>query len=185
MAKKIGVWKQKSVYTIIAPENFDSQELGETIASNPENLIGRTIDVSLRDLTGDKTKQYLKVIFEIKEIKGNKAHTGFRVFNVNPGYMRSRVRKGASKIDCIHRIEVEPKVRVQVKVTTVMHQSIKTSRSKDITVRIREILDKHRNTKLDDFVQSTLFGKLGTEIYRDIKKIAPVRRVEIEQVKVI
>jgi len=185
MAKKISSWKQKSIYTIVAPENFDFRELGDTIANNPENLIGRTIDVSLRDITGDKTKQHLKIVFEINEVKDKKAYTRFKVFNVNPGYLRSRVRKGTSKIDCIHRIDIEPNLRVQVKVMAVTHQNIKTSRVRDITAKISEILDKYKNTKLDDFIQSTLFGKLGTEIYREIKKIAPVRRVEIEQVKVL
>ncbi len=185
MAKKISSWKQKLVYTIVAPENFDFKELGDTIAKDPKSLIGRTIDVSLRDMTGDKTKQHLKIIFEINEVKGNKAHTRFRVFNVNPGYLRSRVRKGSSKIDCIHRIDIEPNLGVQVKVMAVTHQNIKTSRGRDITAKISEILDNYKNTKLDDFIQSTLFGKLGTEIYREVKKIAPVRRVEIEQVRVL
>lgn len=185
MAKKISSWKQKKVYTIVAPENFDFRELGDTVSNNPKNLIGRTIDVSLRDLTGDKTKQHLKIIFEICNVKDNKAHTRFKVFDVNPGYLRSKVRKGSSKIDCIHRVSIEPNLRAQIKVVTVTHQNIKTSRGKEMTDKIKEILDKYTNTKLDDFVQATLFGKLGTEIYREIKKIAPVRRVEIEQVKVI
>ena len=185
MAKKISSWKQKSIYTIVAPENFDFQGLGDTVANGPENLIGRTIDVSLRDLTGDKTKQHLKLVFEINEVRDNKAHTRFKLFNVNPGYLRSKVRKGTSKIEHIHRIDLEPNLRVQVKVMAVTHQTIKTSRERDITARISGILEKHRNTKLDDFIQAVLFGKLGTEIYREIRKIAPIKRVEIEQVKVI
>jgi small subunit ribosomal protein S3Ae len=185
MAKKISSWKQKKIYTLTAPENFDFRELGNTLSNNPKNLIGRTIDVSLRDLTGDKTKQHLKIVFEICDVKDNKAHTRFKVFDVNPGYLRSKVRKGSSKIDYIHRFDIEPNLRVQVKVDTVTHQNIKTSRGKEMTAKITEILDRYKNTKLDDFIQATLFGKLGTEIYREIKKIAPVRRVEIEQVKVV
>lgn len=185
MAKKISSWKQKSIYTIVAPENFNFQEIGETLSNRPENLIGRTVDVSLRDLTGDKTKQYLKVIFEINEVKGSKAHTKFKRFDVNSGYLRSKVRKGTSKIDHIQRINIEPNLGIRVKVVAVTHQNIKNSREADITAKISEMLDKYNNTKLDDFVQSTLFGRIGTEIYREIKKIAPVRRVEIEQVKII
>lgn len=185
MAKKISSWKQKQKYSIVAPENFDQKEIGDTIAKDPKSLKGRTMDVSLRDLTGDKTKQYLKLIFEIKEVKGNKAHTDFKEFNVNPGYLRSKVRKGSSKIDYVQRIEIESDKKIQIKIVTVTHQTVQASRDRDIRIKISEILDRYKNTKLDDFVQATLFGKLGTEIYREIKKIAPVRRVEIEQVKVI
>ncbi|MBN2014644.1 MAG: hypothetical protein JW778_05645 [Candidatus Altiarchaeota archaeon] len=185
MAKKISAWKQKQKYMIVAPENFDLHELGETFSKDSESLIGRTIDVSLKDLTGDKTKQHLKLVFEIKEVKGNKAHTGFKEFNVNPGYLRSKVRKGSTKIDYVKRMEIEPNKRIQIKVVAVTHETVQTSRDKDMRAKITEILDRYKNTKLDEFVQSTLFGKLGTEIYREIKKIAPIRRVEIEQVRVI
>lgn len=185
MAKKISSWKQKQKYVILAPENFDLHEIGDTIAKDSKSLIGRTIDVSLRDLTGDKTKQYLKLIFEIKEVKGSKAYTRFKEFNVNPGYLRSKVRKGSSKIDYTRRLEIESDKKIQIKIVAVTHQTVQASRDKEMRVKISEILDRYKNTKIDDFVQATLFGKLGTEIYREIKKIAPVRRVEIEQVKVI
>ncbi len=185
MAKKISSWKQKSTYTIVAPENFGLHEMGETMAKDPQSLTGRTIDVSLRDLAGDKTKQHLKLIFEITGVSANKANTKFKAFNVNYGYLRSKVRKGSSKIDYINRVELDSDKKVQIKIVTVTHGMVNTSRGKEMRSKIDEILDKYKNAKLDDFVQSALFGKLGTEIYREIKKIAPVRRVEIEQVKVL
>ena len=52
-AKK-GGWKQKKLYKITAPTSFDQQEIGGTMASNESSLIGRTIEMSLKDLTGDK-----------------------------------------------------------------------------------------------------------------------------------
>ena len=38
MAKEISSWKQKSEYKLMAPENFDSRELGSTFASDPKKL---------------------------------------------------------------------------------------------------------------------------------------------------
>jgi len=184
MARKIKSWKNKAFYKILAPENFDFQEIGDTLTDDPKRLIGRTVDVSLRDLTSDNSKQHLKLIFEINDVKGDKAYTRFKKFVVNPGYLRSKVRKGSSKIDYIDNISLDPS-GVQVRVMTVTRQNIKTSRKEEIIRIIDEVLKKHEGMKLNDFLQSTLFGKLGTEIYKSVKKIAPIKRVEIEQVSVI
>ncbi len=183
MAKKVSSWSQKSMYRILAPEDFESQEIGTTMSGDPKNLIGRTVSVSLRDLTGDKSKQHLKVIFEISDVKNNEAHTRFRVFKTDSGYLRSKIRKGMGKIDYINRFNLDNS-GVKIKITTLTNQNIQTSQKKDIIARISKILEAHRNSKLNDFAQAVLFGKLGSEIYQGIKTICPVRRVEVEQVRV-
>ena len=185
MAKKISSWKQKSKYHVVAPDNFENHTLGETISKDSKQLVGRTVDVSLRDLIGDKSKQHLKLVFEIISVDGFKAKTQFKAFTANPGYLRSKVRKGSSKIDCIKSINIADGKKAQIKVMAVTHSNVQTSRGKDMMLKINEILEKYENSKVEDFVQASLFGKLGTEIYREIKRIAPVRRVEIEQVKII
>jgi small subunit ribosomal protein S3Ae len=185
MAKKISAWKQKSGYVIVAPETFEFRELGDTLAKDPGHLQGRTIEVSMKDLTEDKTKQHLKVTFEITGVAGNKANTKFKKFDVNPGYLRSKVRKGATKIDYIKRMLIDSDKKAQIKIVTITNSAVQESRAKEIRAKITELLDKYKETKVDEFVQSTLFGKLGTEVYREIKKIAPIRRVEIEQLRIL
>ncbi|HIE33748.1 MAG TPA: 30S ribosomal protein S3ae [Candidatus Altiarchaeales archaeon] len=184
MARKVKSWKNKIFYKILAPENFDFQEIGDTLADDPKKLIGRTVDVSLRDLTGDNTKQHLKLIFEINDVKGDKAYTKFKKFVVNPGYLRSKVRKGSSKIDYIDNLLLDNS-KIQIGIMTVTRQNIKTSRKEEIFRIIKEVLKKRESMKLNDFLQSTLFGKLGTEIYKEVKKIVPIKRVEVEQVRVL
>jgi len=182
--KKVGSWKDKSTYDVIAPENFDSVSLGTTIASNPDLLNGRSVDISLKDLTGDRGKQHLKLVFTIDKTEGNKAHTRFKLFKTNPGYLKSRIRKGGSKIDYIEMIETGDK-KVKIKVMTVTNGHIQSSQKRDVIAKISSILKSHRKDKLNEFAQMALFGKLGTEIYHGIKNICPVKRVEIEQLVVL
>ena len=176
--------KEKSIYKIIAPENFDSRELGTTVSSDPNGIIGRRIDVPLNYLTEDNTKQHLKVIFEINEIKDDKALTRFKLFRANPGYVHSKVRKGMSKVDYLGDLKLNDS-KIKIKIMAVTHHKIQTSHKMDVRSQIADILDKHKNTNLNDFLQATLFGKLGTEIYHNIKHICPTRRVEIEEVRVV
>lgn len=172
------------MYIITAPENFDSRELGTTLSSEPKKLLGRRIDVSLKDLTDDRSKQHLKIIFEINELKGNKALTQFKVFQANQGYIHSKVRKGMSKIDYAGDIELDDS-KIKIKVMAVTHRNIKTSQKKEILSKITETLEGYKKVKLNDFLQATLFGKLGTEIYHNTKSVCPIRRVEIEKVRVV
>jgi len=182
--KKAGSWKNKSIYEIIAPENFDSIGLGNTVANSPDLLPGRSVDVSLKDLTGDRGKQHLKVIFEIDKVEGNKAHTKFKLFEINQGYLKSKIRKGSSKIDYIDRIDLTNQ-KIKIKIMTVTHKHIQGSQKKDIIAKISAIIKAHEKDNLNEFAQSALFGKLGTEIYHKIKNICPIRRVEVEQLEVL
>ena len=99
MAKKtVSAWKQKKLYTILAPENFDSQELGYTITADPEKMKGRTVKMSLDELTGDRSKQYIILVFSLDEVKGDKVQTKFKKFYMSEGYLKSKVRKGSTKV---------------------------------------------------------------------------------------
>ena len=55
-------WKEKSWYTIKTPVNFEDKEIGETPARDPDYLIGRGVEVTMRELSGDFSKQYIKLI---------------------------------------------------------------------------------------------------------------------------
>ena len=45
--------KQKIWYSLIAPSMFGKKKIGETPADDPEKVLGRTVEVSLQELTGD------------------------------------------------------------------------------------------------------------------------------------
>jgi len=182
--KKVGSWKDKSAYDVIAHENFDSVSLGTTIARNPDLRKGRNVDISLKDLTGDRGKQHLKLVFMIDKVDGNKVHTRFKMFKMNPGYLKSRVRKGGSKIDYIDMIEMDGE-KVKIKIMTVTNGHVQSSQKRDVAARISSIIKSHGKDKLNEFAQMALFGKLGTEIYHGVKNICPVKRVEIEQLRVL
>jgi len=184
MAKEMSSWKQKTLYKIVSPESFESKEVGSTFAGDPQNLIGRRVDVSLKELSDDRTKQHLKVILEITEVREGTAFTRFRIFEANQGYLHSKVRKGMSKVDYIGFLNF-PDGRVRVKIMAVTHKNVKTSQRKEILARIAKTAEGYQNQTLNDFVQATLFGKLGTDVYHNAKSICPISRVEVGEVKIL
>ncbi|MFH1402884.1 MAG: 30S ribosomal protein S3ae [Candidatus Altiarchaeota archaeon] len=181
MAKTVSSWKSKKRYTILAPDNFEGKELGETISSKPESMIGRTVDTSLGSIVGDRGKQYLKLVFQISEVKGDTVLTKFKKFFIPTGYLRSKVRKGTSKLDYIKELKFkEGKARFKLMILT--RSGISDDQKTALYREIDGVLEAHQSDKLDHAVQLTLFGKMGTEVYKRCKSIMPITRVEIYEI---
>lgn len=184
MAKKsISSWKQKKVYEIVAPDYFDSKLLGETLSADPTKIIGRTISVSVKDLIGDRTKQHITLVFEASNVSGLRVHTKFKAFEISYAYLKSRVRKGMKKISYIGDLSLADKT-VRIKVMVAAGKSTTVANKKAINSEIKKTLEAHKPDTIDKFVQAVVFGKAGTEIYHKVKKITPVSRVEIQEVRV-
>jgi len=181
--KTVSAWKQKKLYTIVAPENFDSREIGHTIGAEPEKIVGRTVKISLGELTNDRSKQYLIVVFEISEVKGETAHTKFKKFYISEGYLKSKVRKGSTKLDYMTDF-VLGGINVRLKMMVLSRHRITTPQRRQIVSTIVEILGRHQSNRFDQFLQAIIFGKFGTEIYKTIKTICPISRVEIYELQV-
>jgi len=64
-------------------------------------------------------------------------------------------------------------------------EKIPTSKCTDINKKVISLLEKQQNQNLNDFLQMAIFGKLSSEIYHSIKKISPIKRVEIEEIKLL
>jgi len=182
-AKTVTSWKNKKVYQILAPENFEFQEIGETISSDPANLKGRTINVSLGELTSDRSKNYMNLIFEITDVNGDKAQTRFKKFFIPTGYLRSKVRKRTSKVDYMRDIRVGER-KVRVKIMILSRHKISAVQTASLKAGVQRVLDEFAKDGVDKFVQQTLFGKLGTEIYKRIKSVCPIMRVEVYTLEV-
>lgn len=180
--RRIDSWKTKRKYKILAPENFESKEMGILIASDPKNLIGRKVTYSLRDITGDKQKQHLNVILRVDKVDGDKAKTVFDSFEVNRKYIISKVHTGSKVMDHVENTEIKDyKIRVKTIITTA--NDVQRSKQKDIIKTISETLKSYKDMNLNEFMELVLFGKVNMEIFRRSKKICPLGRVEIRSLK--
>jgi small subunit ribosomal protein S3Ae len=185
MAKKsVTGWKQKKVYEIVAPDYFDSKPIGETIAEDPSKLKGRTVRASLKDITGDRTKQFLNLVFEVSNVAGSKAHTRFKSFSLSTAYLKSKIRKGMKKVDYIGDVALTDR-KIRIKIMIAAGKSTTVSNQIELYQIIKKVLDEHKADNLDKFVQAVVFGKIGTSIYHKAKKVTSISRVEIQEVRVL
>ena len=179
-------WKEKSWYTIKTPVNFEDKEIGETPAKDPELLFGRGVEVTMRELTGDFSKQYIKLRFEIDNVAGEVANTKFTGHKTTTDYVRSMIRRGTSRIDASTIATTKDGRKVKLQVLAVTVRRAKSSQQRYMRKVIEDLLVEAAAEKsFDDLIKSVVTGKLASEIYHNAKKIYPLKRVEIIKSKVI
>ena len=179
-------WKEKSWYTIKTPVNFEDKEIGETPARDPDLLIGRGVEVTMRELTGDFSKQYIKLRFEIDNVAGEVANTKFTGHKTTTDYVRSMIRRGTSRIDASAVVTTKDDRKIKLQVLAVTIRRAKSSQQRYMRSVIEDlILETASEKTFDDLVKIVVNGKLASEIYHNAKKIYPLKRVEIIKSKVI
>ena len=172
----------KRWYTVFAPEQYDRAELGQTVADEPEKIIGRTIETTLGDLTGDSGANNTKLTFKITDVGSDSAYTEFVKHELTRDYLRSLVRRGASKVDATVTVLTTDDYRVRIQ--PVAFTTKKADRSQEQASR-RVMIDLVREAAAErdfvSFVESTVEGRLSSAIYGEAKTIYPLRRVEIQK----
>jgi len=176
----------KSLYVIRAPSYFGSREIGTTLSDDPAKLIGRTVKVSLYNLTDDFSKQYMIIRFKIVRVDGSEAHTVFYGHEYGREFLRSLVRRGTSRIDGFYNLRTMDNVAMRVQ-GTVFTLKRETSGKKRLIRRImKEVLESSASKlTLDQFAQELVLGKTASDIYNAVKKILLPRHVGIVKSKVL
>jgi len=179
-------WRGKAWYMVVAPPFFGNVELGSLPAENPEQLIGRVVEATLYDITGDFSHQYLKMFFQINELEGKTAHTLFKGHEYSRDYLRSLVRRRTTKVDGLFNLTTKEGYRMRVAVSALTLSRIKTSQEKLIRgMMAKTIEEKAAVLTLDQFVQEMVLGKIASDVYNQAKKVAPLRHVGIRKSKLV
>jgi len=179
-------WRGKAWYMVVAPPFFGNVELGALPAEEPEQLIGRVVEATLYDITGDFSHQYLKMFFQINELDGKTARTLFKGHEYSRDYLRSLVRRRTTKVDGLFNLTTKDGYKLRVAVSALTLSRIKTSQEKLIRDMMTKIIDeKAAALTLDQFVQEMVLGKIASDVYNKAKKVAPLRHIGIRKSKLV
>jgi small subunit ribosomal protein S3Ae len=172
----------KRWYTVLAPESFDRAEIGETVADEVEKVYGRTIETTLGEITNDQGANNTKLTFKITDVGSDTAYTEFVQHELTRDYLRSLVRRGASKVGATVTILTTDDYRLQVQ--PVAFTTKKADRSQEHAIRrvmLDLVEDAAEERTFDEFVASVVEGRLSSAIYGEAKTIYPLRRVEVQK----
>ena len=179
-------WRGKSWYMVIAPSFFGNIELGSIPAQEKEQMIGRVVEATLYDITGDFSHHYLKMFFQVSEIDGKTAKTLFKGHEYSRDYLRSLVRRRTTKVDGLFNLTTKDGYKLRISVSALTLSRIKTSQEKIIREMMEKtIKEKAASLTLDQFVQEMVLGKIASDIYNQAKLVAPLRHVGIRKSKLV
>ena len=185
--KVVDKWKTKSWYSIIAPEAFESREIGQLVSSDEANLINRIVKIGLGDMTGSFSQQtaYTSLYFRVKEVKGKSAHTAFIGHELVPGYMRTLARRRRSIMNQVDDVVTRDGVPVRIKTICVSGVKVSEALRSDARRMISQTVQQlAKQLDFGTLVQEMVFGKFSAKIFNTIKKIGPLKRVEVRKSEV-
>jgi len=179
-------WKAKTWYNVLAPPSFDNVTIADTLADKPANLINRVTEVSLQDLTNDFRKSHIKLYFKIHNVEETNAHTQFVGHTLTSDYLRRMIRRKRSKIDGVYDATTRDGATIRVKPFATTDKRIQNSQRKIVRETMKKIiLDQAKVSTLSEFVKCIIDGKIGSDIYKNCKKLYPVKRVEVYKTQVL
>ena len=179
-------WRGKAWYMIVAPPFFGNIEIGSVPAEEQNQLLGRVVEATLYDITGDFSHMYLKMFFQVNEFEGKTAKTLFKGHEYSRDYLRSLVRRRTTKVDGLFNVTTKEGYKLRVAVSALTLSRIKTSQEKIIRNLMKRIINEKASTlTLDQFVQEMVLGKIASDVYNEAKKVAPLRHVGIRKSKLV
>ena len=174
--------QQKRWYSVLAPEQFDRAELGQSPANEPEQLLERNLETTLGELTNNASENNIKLTFKINDVGSYSAYTEFIKHELTRDYLRSLVRRGASKIDAYVTVLTTDDYRVQVQPVAFTTKKADHSQEHAIRKRMIEMVrEAGEERTFEGLVDSVIEGRLSSAIYGEAKTIYPLRRVEIQK----
>ena len=177
---------RKQWYEIIAPKMFGEKAVGETLASDPKQLVGRTIEVSLMELSRDFSRFYIKLLFQITEVNGQKAYTKFVGHDTMYERVYRMIQRHTRRVDAIQDVTTKDKVNVRVKTVFTLLRRVNTSLKIDARSLAREIIEKAaKENTFEDFINMIIKGELQQVIRKDCGKIYPVGNIEIRKTEIL
>jgi small subunit ribosomal protein S3Ae len=172
----------KRWYTVFAPEQFDRAELGETMADEPDKVVGRTIQTTLGELEDDQSQNNTKLTFKVTDVGSDSAYTEFVEHELTRDYLRSLVRRGASKVDATITVLTTDDYRVRVQPVALTTKKADRSQEKAIRrIMIDLVEEAAAERTFEGLIDSVVEGRLSSAIYAEAKEVYPLRRVEVQK----
>lgn len=178
--------KAKQWYKVISPEMFGRSPVGETVALDPEKVVGRVIETTLGDITNNFSKQNTKLRFRVDRVAGDAAYTKFVGHEMTTDYIRSLVKRRTSRIDAIVDVTTTDGYEVRVKPSCFTVKRARANQVKSIREISRTVIaEKVKGLDLNQLIQEVVLGKLSLDIYKEAKMVYPLRRVEVRKTEIL
>ncbi len=177
---------KKLWYEIVAPKDFGEKVLGDTMATDPKNLVGRKITVSMLDLSKDFSKFYLKLQFQVDNVAGQKAYTKLVGHDCTRERIYRMVQRHVKRVDAIQDVLTKDNVKVRVKTVFVLVRNVNTSKKGATRKKAKEIIEAvAKESSFSELINIIISGDLQQRIRKECSRICAVGNIEIRRSEII
>src|SRR3989344_9130950 len=173
---------KKQWYEILSPKMFGSSVVGETLAADPKQLIGRILSVSLVEISNEYSKFFIRLKLQVNEVNGTKANTELVGHDVMRERIYRMVQRYIRRVDCIQDVTTKDHVKMRVKTLMILIKRVGTSRKDGSRKACKEAVARIASeTDFEDFINMIIKGELQNKLRKECSKIYPIGNIEIRK----
>lgn len=176
---KIKIIKKKWL-PIRATKFFDNEMLGECYVQGVDQLLGRTVSANLANLTGDIRQQSVTLKFIVRSLEGEAGIADITSYETASSAVRRVVRRGSDRLDDSFLCETSTGQKVRVKplliTKTLTNSAVHRALRKMMVGSIARFVKGHT---FESLISEAITSKLQTTIKAELKKVYPLKSVEI------
>lgn len=178
--KKPLIKKKRKWYKILAAQEFNRSEIGETLSSDSNLILNKKIQVYLNTLTNDPKNQNIKITFSVSKIENDIAYSELVKYELIPAFIRRVVKRDRNKIDDSFLAETKDDKKVRIKPIVMTKSEAKGI----IVTKLRNEIRSNLIKDIKKFDYSELFmniinRSLQNSLKDRIKKTYPIANCEV------
>lgn len=180
--KVVDTWKSKSWYSVKAPKFLNEVEVAQVAAQDDDHLMDRIVIIPLKDITKDIAHTYVNVKMRISEIRGKTAFAKFIGHEVSREFIHAMVRRMNDALNVV--FPAVSRDGIEFKIKAVVVTGVSCSESQKTLLRntlVEELRAKAAGKDFGQFIYDTLYGRTAAEVFKILKQIAPIKRVELRK----
>ncbi len=179
--KQLGSRTQKAKkkwFIVNASEQFNKKEIGEIPANEPKALIGRTVETSFGQISGNRRDVFNKIVIKINKVQGETADTEAKKFFVADSYIQSLHRRKKQRILCVFNVKTKDEKELKFKIYLLGKNKIHHSVSSKLQKVTKEYVSAYaKKATSADILSIEGPKKISNLLKTNLKKIYPCSAV--------
>ncbi len=177
---------KKKWLLIKASKFFNNELLGECYVPGPEHLLGRTISANLANLTGDVRQQSVTLKFLVTSFENDAGIADVVSCEMAPSAIRRIVRKGSDRIDESFICEAENRQKVRIKPMIITKAATNSAVHRLLRKALVSSIAKYvRKHTFESLINEIITSKLQTTVKSELKKVYPLKAVEVRALEIV
>ncbi len=178
--------KKKTWCKIVSPPFFGSKEMGETYLPHPEQAVGRSVKINVRELTGNPKDQNAYLVFRLEKAEGTSLHTAAIGYEMLLLALKRLSRPGTDRLDdsFLYKSKTGTIVRIKVVIVTLrkIDRSVQAQLRRVLHATFQEELNKN---SFSLFLKGIIETTMRAALKKKLDKVYPVQEIAIRYIRLV